>query len=45
MSMPAASPTPEVPLEIEPLVGWRVWKLQRTALGDLRLRAIAPSHQ
>jgi hypothetical protein len=45
MSMNASSPTPEVPLEIEPLVGWRVWKLGRTFLGDLRLRAIVHQHE
>ena len=43
--MAAASPTPDVPLEIEPLVGWRVWKLGRNSLGELRLRAIVHSHE
>src|SRR5262249_56874785 len=45
MSMNASSPTPDVPLEIEPIVGWRVWKLGRTFLGDLRLRAIVHQHE
>ena len=43
--MAAASPTPDVPLEIEPLVGWRVWKLGRNSHGELRLRAIVHSHE
>ncbi len=45
MSMNASSPTPDVPLEIEPIVGWRVWVLTRGVLGDLRLRAIAHPHE
>ena len=43
--MAAASPTPDVPLEIEPLMGWRVWKLGRNFLGELRLRAIVHTHE
>jgi hypothetical protein len=45
MSMNASSPTPEVPLEIEPIVGWRVWRLGRNFLGDLRLKAVVHQHE
>lgn len=35
-----ASPQPDLPLSIEPVVGWRVWRLERRD-GQLRLIAIA----
>jgi hypothetical protein len=36
----ASSPSPEVPLSIEPVLGWRVWRLARHG-GKLRLKAYA----
>jgi hypothetical protein len=35
------SPTPEAPLGIEPVLGWRVWRLALNGDGQVRLRAAA----
>src|SRR5262249_56182630 len=37
---PRATGRPETPLCIEPILGWRVWRLTRQA-GGLRLQALA----